>query len=271
VKMIKLAPPLFFLALLCAVGGREEEFSAPTPRGTPLSAAELFARGREDFERGDDDAAADYFLMAARKNPGCTLGFAQDASSLPTGCGDPAGPSIPLSRMLYRLGTIRRDRVKSGPASSPGRVMRAGAAFFQKAVEEGEDDVFRARAGLALVEAGLCMEDAGCPDCAIWAIESYEKWLKEYPRARERDEVTLRLAELYLDLAGRFEEQGRPWFNRAKAELGRGRALELAAGLVERPTDPATLGRARVLAQTIADSGKPHSIVPASAIPNQEK
>ena len=125
------------------------------------------------------------------------------------------------------------------------------------------DDLERgpAAASLIALESGFCVHDAGYPDCLALEIRGYEKWLSQHPRSRLRPAILIKLAETYLELAGRLEQPA-PWHHSARAELLRGRALEIAELVLAETNDPESIRWAREFISAIKNSGAAYSSVP---------
>jgi len=60
---------------------------------------------------------------------------------------------------------------------------------------------FADQAFLTLLEEGTCLDWKGYPDCGVIEVRVYEEFLKRYPNSQLREEVELRMAEAYYQMA----------------------------------------------------------------------
>lgn len=237
-----------------------------------------YLKGVRAFKAGDDEKAAEYLMEAARRDwrVRAVLSAPRWKDSLPeadleeiNGLRETNFGTHQASRFLYRLGTVRqkkaRKTIKPIDDRAKGRIKKAGVYYFELIVKEHNNSPQADDAALALVESGLCVKNSKCPSCTSWAIRSYEKWLQAYSYSPDRDRVIKKLAGLYLELAGRLEVPA-PWQSKQKAELCRGKALELASLLTDRQTNRGLREWAEKFSKDIRDSGKPYSTTPSSLL-----
>jgi len=182
----------------------------------------------------------------------------------------PAAPPAPVSapapaadEELYRraLALQAAARVRGDEA----RARKAGSDLLRRLAAEHPGSARVDDAALLLIEDGFCLTDAGYPECVGFAIEGYEAFLRAYPYSDRRSRVLRQLVERYLELSSRYEQE-RPWNSPERAELCRGRALEIAERLAANP-ELADSAWARATAAGIRNSGKPFSIVPGGGLP----
>ncbi len=272
--------PALLLLLCLEVKSRSPSYETGQKTADKKTAAPEndYRKGARAFKTGDDEKAAEFLIEAARSDWRARAVLSSPAwkESLPAVDLDELkglrkadfGPSV-ASRVLYRLGTIRKKQARKviKPIDEPakGRIEKAGVYYFARIVKEHNNSPQADDAALALVESGLCVKDSKCPACTSWSIRSYEQWLQEYSYSPDRDRVIKKLARLYLELAGKLEGP-EPWQSKQKAELCRGKALELASLLTDRKTDRGLRVWAERFRKDIRDSGKPYSTIPSSLL-----
>ncbi len=259
---------------------QERSLVKDSPLDPPASekSPNYYKEGVKAFRSGDDERAAQVLVKAARLDwrVGAVLSDPRWKGSLPkedlgklSGL-DKSPPSVDTaSRVLYRLGIIRRNQAQqSGQSLSvteKARVKRSGVYYFEKVVNEYGNSPETDDAALELIKAGLCVRESGFPACTAWSIKSHEGWLKEYGYSPLREKVIKRLAGLYLELADKLEEDA-PWNSSAKAELCRGKALELAS-VLDRPGSGRRLRDwAGKFTKRIKTSGKAYSLMPSELL-----
>jgi hypothetical protein len=137
-------------------------------------------------------------------------------------------------------------------------------------VRDFPGSAWAAEAAWVMMEDAQCRQDAGYPDCLALRIRDRESWLREYPRSGRRLSVLRLLAEDYLALAAKYEED-RPWRSQLLAELLAGRSLELAGlAAAESPaSQDAAWAAAFIL--TVKSSGRPYSGGRAGAVSHTKK
>ena len=240
----------------------------------PAFADAIYLKGQKAFREGRDRAAANLVMEAARKDWRChsVLGDARFAAWLPpTPCSKqpglkrPGGGEDPGAEALYRLGMIRRN--SSIPGMAGTELRDRGRYFLDRLVSEFKSGAWVDDAALVLVEDGFCIVDEGHPECVAWRIKGYERWLGEYPNSDRRAEVLTEVAQLYLELAKRYEEPS-AWNSAVTAELCRGRAMEVARKLASRYYGSRDARWAVDFIRGIKSSGKPYSMAPEGAVSN---
>jgi hypothetical protein len=267
-----------FAVAVLALAALSADATPPAPASPPAneakSADELFLEGQRALGFGQRERAADLLIAAARKDRRCVdlmfdLRFqswlpAQGCSEIP-GITPAPVTGDPAPCVLDRLGLLMKERARQDRPDDAIALRRAGGDYFQRAVAEFPDSPWAGDAALQLLADGDCLTDAGFPDCTMFRIKGYEQWLSTYAKSPRRFGAIKLAAESYLELAGRYE-QDRPWHSPLRAELCRGRALELSAMIAaEGPRSEEALWAGPFIA-AIKASGKPFSIVPASAV-----
>jgi len=239
--------------------------------------ADPFVEGARALARQDDQQAADLIIEAVRADERC-LWIMYDpryTKWLPvtpcqevTSLGPISVEGDPAPQALYRLAEIRTNRVAERESERAAK--EAGRYFIDRLLAEFPESSFAARAVLDRIGRGGCETDAGYPDCVAEEIKQLEQWRRQYSGAELVPRVSRRTAELYLELARRYE-QDRPWRSEIRAELCRGRALEFAEAAAEESASPDGRAWAARFIAGIKASGKPFSIVPPGALPARDR
>jgi hypothetical protein len=248
-----------------------------TPPPAMSQADQWYEEGLRAFAAGDDYNAVRLLTAVAAADPACLAVLADPRfeKNLPAGpcravaaVGWPAPIGDPAAYPLYRVAELRKAQAERRGGEMARR--KAGEEQLRQLIAEHSASPLTDNAALVLVEDGFCLADVGYPECIAWTIKGYEGWLKAYPYSDQKPRVLKTLAERYLILADRLD-QPKPWHSPERAELCRGRALELAQAVAETDPDSELSAWAEGFIARIRFSGQPFSTVPREAIPAAQR
>jgi len=86
------------------------------------------------------------------------------------------------------------------------------------------------QAALILIEDSLCATWANYPDCGLLEVKGYEELLSHYPGTALKDEIELKRAQAYYEMA-RLWLSGSGQHSDNMSDLARGQSLEIAQEL----------------------------------------
>ncbi len=267
-----LAAVLAAAALFLFAASSEDE---PAPdageeREVELSEADrLYLQGVRAFQEGRDQEAARALTESARLDGRCLSLIEGRSDSLPERpCSQVAGvekphKGDPAARILYRLAVISKGQAPEEAASR-----HAGWDLLERIIRSHQGSPWEDDAALLVLEDRFCLDRGGWPACIEWEIRLYEQWLSAYPFSDHKPKVMRSLAERYLMLA-RMYEKDEPWSSPVIAELSRGQAWWIANRLDKNQPGAKYESWAGGFKQKIKETGKPYSITPVHALPEE--
>jgi hypothetical protein len=239
-----------------------------------LSEDNWYSQGLWAFKAGKDLVAARFMIKAVRKDKGCRAVF-EDTSlqSLPSECPEKNSVALgdPAPMVLFQLGRLRwEEETMMLEAQGILRKNQHSRLLLEKLVQDYPSSSYSDDAALFILQDSLCYRDEGYPDCTIFEIRQYEKFLEKYPFSDKKPEVLCRLAEKYFYLAGLYapeeDKQGRPgnekpWESKSRAELFLGQSQKICTGLIDRYPSGSFAEKSRQLFGKINDSGLTPSFI----------
>jgi hypothetical protein len=262
-------PALLNPAAVVPPAGKAVDTRVEEPSGNDA----VYMAGQLAFRRGNDEEAADLLIRAVRGDWHCLAMMRDNRFQLwisLTPCAENPGlvkpdtSEDPGPEALYRLALVRKNQARQKQMEE-GAVRKAGEFFLTRLVRDFSESSWADKAALLLLDDGLCIEDEGYPGCLAWEIQGLETWLSMYNGSDLRSEVLKRTTQSYLELANRYEEP-KAWNSPVKAELCRGRAIQMALLLARDYPGSENRNWANETVLQINASGKPYSMVPAGIL-----
>jgi len=221
-----------------------------------------YKKGAEAFYAGNHENAARLLVTAARTDPACRETILNAENMLPQECGERPGHSIygdPASEVLYRLALLEKEM-----AENEVEIRSAGNHYLDLIISHHKGSPWEDDAAFLLMQGELCLVNVGYPACIELSIRKREEWLNTYLSSERADEVLIGLAESYIELGEEYEREA-PWHSDIKAEICRGRAVEIAELLIT-GHGARTAQWAKDFIADIRKSGTSFSTVPSAAL-----
>jgi len=208
-----------------------------------LAAAEAshYQKGLELFSAGQEREAIAQFVIAAEKSQTCEKIFASPKlENLPSWPCD-LKPGKPVKNenleplVWFQVANIKWNQ-ESEKLKSLGKPERGhhDRSLFQEFLARWPDSSFAARAALILMEDGFCVTWAGFPDCGMIEVQGYEELLKHYPGSEMREEIELKRAKVYYQMAWLWQNGAGVKSDRW-SDLFRSQSLEIVRRLKQSP------------------------------------
>jgi len=159
---------------------------------------------------------------------------------------------------------VARWESESAARSAQGKPERGhhDRSLFIEFLSRWPNSEFADQAHLLLLEDSFCVTWAGYPDCGLLEAAAYNRLLKKFPGGSMREEIELRRAAVYYEMA-RLWLKGEGAHSERWSDLCRAQSLEAALKL-KSSSNPATSDAATRLEQKLTrEFDRPMAPVPA--------
>ena len=197
-----------------------------------------YQKGLQLFRDNQPRQAIEEFALAAGQNESCLKIFSDPTiTSLPeTGCGksmnqQPSSDDKIYAAVWFQVARLMWDQetrdAEANKMPSRGHHDRSLLTEYVRRWPRGD---YADRASLMLIEDSFCTTWANFPDCGLVEVKGYEELLDQYPGTLLKDEVELKQARAFYEMA-RLWLSGSGQHSDNMSDLARGQSLEIAREL----------------------------------------
>jgi len=214
----------------------------PALAGPAAAEESHYLQGLALFRTGQTERAIAQFLAAARESKACAALLTDPglAEFPPGACGpgkvEPKGNDQNLEPLVwFQVARIkwRQESVNVQSQGKPGR-SHHDRTLFTEFLKRWPASELAGEAALILLEDSFCATWAGFPDCGMLEAKGYEELLKRYPGSGLRDEIELKRATVYCQMAWLWQNGAGEKIDRW-SDLFRSQSLEIARQLKPSP------------------------------------